>query len=1142
MTKEEFNSILEDKLNKFSNDTLLNNYSQQLVAHKLKAKFAKTYRLNYVWSKLLGAISACCFLLDGDIESKIALKSLNKIAYILENISEISENATEYDLDFFKILSSLCYDIAGYQANAYCLIKKIETYRLTGNSYLKLDEDNFIIELIICIILKKLPKARELINEKKNENNLSESFSTLLLAFESWVNIILDLKDKDVIPLFSKAYTLYLKAGNIYISQLLLLFIIKIKKFLKRSVYLNLRNTVADNPVWRKYIKLLSNDYYSKHNQIQNVNDKKSIYEFWLSQIRAIDDGLLTKDESFVVQMPTSAGKTFIAELFILKYLITTRKKVLYISPFKSLASEKVSELNTYFVNLGYKVSALLGSYEYELGLTSIYKNTDVFVFTPEKTDSILRFLPDFFDNIAAIVIDEGHIVGDLNYRAALTEILLIKIKMRYPEIKMLFLSAVMPSYNAEEYAEWLSQNKQNVLRSRLFFDSQPEEEWEPTRKNIGFFQWKTPTNGMIQFSNIEINDNETGNTKSAFVPNFLKHNEYGINCYQKKPETAACLGIKLSETGNTLIFCGQVRGIRAVAKRLRTIFSSSTLPCGFEPDENKESYYYSKLWYGESHLITQNILYGVGIHFGDMPEQVKSAVESDYRLRKLKIMLCTNTIGQGVNFPIKNIIFYDTTVGYRNGQELITCRDFWNIIGRVGRAEKETEGNIVYIINSSTDLKNYKLFINKNNIEESKSLIYSVLDLFIAQRIDEDELDIFVLNVTETFLLDEITEEIFESDYELIELLIKNSLFYIQSKNDNLDNEKIRLSFQRAFSNIRSENPSLLELKEFSKTGLCIEDNKKIISFIEENKNLIESFLLQKDLNLFIDIFIDMLNKKDFGVISDDYKLQKVITNLNSWSQYKQCIKKWINNDSIENICQQFKNDKEQENFFILLSRGLLYIFPWISNVLIILISYVLKLEYLELDEKIRNIPTFMKYGLNNKLACIARQYGIKNRRTALFLVEMSSATSENDFTSWLVNLQESDINSINLPDFEKENIIDTVFNMVPISNRSNATSFTFEVVGTKYDDERKRNSLLVRYSDNLYLERDKENQYDPYAVLVMKDKKALGYIPREYTKFIATEMDINETKYDIKITNICLSFDSSYNKVTIQIDLLGM
>ena len=978
MTKEEFLQKTEERLLNLSDNPIYNNYSKQLLADKLKADFNKTYKLDYLWRKSLIAISSSCFVLENDKNSKIALKSLYKVANNLENISEIEASEIQFDVDFLRILSALCYDVSGYQANAYCIAKKLNEYQLSSDLDIDLTEDNYIIQIIQNALLKKIPLIRQLILSKKHDSSNSEPFSTLLCAFELWTEQILNLEEKEFFPLFNDAYELHLNAGNVYISQLILLFKIRIKMYGNRSIYLKLKDITDGNIIWNKYIKLLANDYYESYNKIKEVTDKKSIFEFWTSQLRAIDDGLLSKDESFVVQMPTSAGKTFIAELFILKYLINYKKKILYISPFRALASEKVSELGKYFSYLGYKVSSSTGSYEYEPMFDTVFDDTDVFILTPEKADYVLRLSPDVFDNIGTVVVDEGHIVGDLNSRAALTELLLIKLKIKYPEIKTLFISAVMPPINASEYAQWLSNNKENVFRSKLFNDSDIKEEWEPTRKNIGYFEWATgqdgKKNGQIQFSNVKTDDEIIGTEQDAFVPYFLTGNEYGIYSVNKKPETAAVLGIKFSETGNTLIFCGQVQRIKSVMARYKLIFKKN--PDGVEhliPDTNKESYFYSKEWYGENHPITESILYGIGVHYGDMPEQVRAAVEKDYKNQKLKILLCTNTVGQGVNFPIKNIIFYDISTGFSQmigRQELITHRDFWNIIGRSGRAEKETEGNVIFVVNSSADMNHYNDFVNKNNIEKSQSLLSYALKLRLSNAI----LDSLVLEIVETFLLDMITEEVFENDEEFIQSIVENGLFKIQSTDEEL--LKVRSSFHRAISKLKEKNDNIDELKEFGKNGLDLNDNEIIIKFINEHKELINDIIETEDVSKFIDIFLNLITENELNVLNDD-KLMSLITDY-SWHNYKNIINLWINNGSVGEIHSLWKLEIKTDfkYFYILLARGLFYLFPWICNAFIILIAYLFEKDYFDIPEKIRSIPTFLKYGLNNKIACVAREY----------------------------------------------------------------------------------------------------------------------------------------------------------------------
>src|SRR2546429_9956712 len=101
---------------------------------------------------------------------------------------------------------------------------------------------------------------------------------------------------------------------------------------------------------------------------------------------------------------------------------------------------------------------------------------------------------------------------------------------------------------------------------------------------------------------------------------------------------------------------------------------------------------------------------YRVGLHYGPLPDPVRQAVEDDFRSGSIKILVSTNTLGQGVNMPVKTAIIYSLERSYwdeknkRHVHQPIKKRDFWNICGRAGRAGKETEGQIIFVISSSRD------------------------------------------------------------------------------------------------------------------------------------------------------------------------------------------------------------------------------------------------------------------------------------------------------------------------------------------------------------------------------------------------------------------------------------------------------
>lgn len=170
--------------------------------------------------------------------------------------------------------------------------------------------------------------------------------------------------------------------------------------------------------------------------------------------------------------MPTSTGKTFIAELAIIDYLVKyPDKKCLYIAPFRSLTYEIENNLSKELSKIGYTVSTLSGSYEVDQYQDFIINETDVLIATPEKIDLLLRLNPDFFNEVSMLVVDEGHIIGDINERSNLLEFLIMRLKKNINDLRILFISAVMPEQNAKEFSEWLSSNKNNTIFSPKYID-----------------------------------------------------------------------------------------------------------------------------------------------------------------------------------------------------------------------------------------------------------------------------------------------------------------------------------------------------------------------------------------------------------------------------------------------------------------------------------------------------------------------------------------------------------------------------------------------------------------------------------------------------------------------------------------------
>lgn len=280
------------------------------------------------------------------------------------------------------------------------------------------------------------------------------------------------------------------------------------------------------------------------------------------------------------------------------------------------------------------------------------------------------------------------------------------------------------------------------------------------------------------------------------------------------------------------------------------------------------------------------------------------------------------------------------------------------------------------------------------------------------------------------------------------------------------------------------------------------------------------------------------MLSQKaGINEINSDYRFQKLqIANFKDYMDILLC---WIESKDIEEIRKVwFENHKDIdfEAFYTLLASGFTYLLPWIYSSFVLLCSFLLNLKETDIPDKIKSTSSFIKYGLNTKLSCLAKVIGIKTRSTALYLEKESRTIKEKDFLSWMANLSLNEINAFKLNQIEKENIKDVVLRMNLKSNKMQPTHFAFKVKGTFYNTDFKENSKKVFEGSALNLLRDSKNKFDPFAILIRVGEAAIGYVTSEYTKFIATEMDLNDTHYLVKATSVKENVQKDYNEIHVE------
>ncbi|HEU0128094.1 MAG TPA: DUF3516 domain-containing protein [Pseudonocardiaceae bacterium] len=98
----------------------------------------------------------------------------------------------------------------------------------------------------------------------------------------------------------------------------------------------------------------------------------------------------------------------------------------------------------------------------------------------------------------------------------------------------------------------------------------------------------------------------------------------------------------------------------------------------------------------GFGKTLSRLVRHGIGVHHAGMLPRYRRLVERLAQAGLLKIICGTDTLGVGINVPIRTVLF--TALGKYDGTRLrhLTAREFHQIAGRAGRAGYDTAGSVV--------------------------------------------------------------------------------------------------------------------------------------------------------------------------------------------------------------------------------------------------------------------------------------------------------------------------------------------------------------------------------------------------------------------------------------------------------------
>ena len=95
---------------------------------------------------------------------------------------------------------------------------------------------------------------------------------------------------------------------------------------------------------------------------------------------------------------------------------------------------------------------------------------------------------------------------------------------------------------------------------------------------------------------------------------------------------------------------------------------------------------------YGENHEYVHVCKLGIMPHYASLPNGIRISVEHAFRHKAISFVVCTSTLAQGVNIPIKYLLMTSFMVTNKSMQ----IRSFQNLMGRTARSGMYTEGSVL--------------------------------------------------------------------------------------------------------------------------------------------------------------------------------------------------------------------------------------------------------------------------------------------------------------------------------------------------------------------------------------------------------------------------------------------------------------
>ena len=714
----------------------------------------------------------------------------------------------------------------------------------------------------------------------------------------------------------------------------------------------------------------------------------------WQAQ-RLIGQKGVFSGKSCIVQLPTGVGKTKSIELIIKSAFLSGRASVVIIvAPLRALCNEILNDMEKSFSNEA-KINKISDAIQEDFVMNFDVNLKNIIICTPEKLNYLFIHDPDSLRLVDLFIFDEGHLFDDDN-RGTEYELLLTKIINSTANVSQKILISAVIS-NARDLSNWLTNSNDNFVN---------DSEIKTTMKSFSFL---SKNNYTLYFFD------KNFDRYSCFIPNLLsdiKLEKIGRERKQRIFPTNAMqnslyLADKLCRQGVVAIYINQARTIHTLYKELSIVVQHGlTLNNLIEANNSSEVMKMLRLislHYGEISDVYFLASQGIFPHYSNLENGIKISTEFAVKNGLLNTIVCTSTLTQGVNLPIKYLIL--STLN--ENRFVMTNRSFQNLIGRTARSGMHTEGTIIIseteYYDNRLNRKNHKFYLwkelagklNRENNEKCSSTILKLVEDFnldygftiknreIYDYLCDNYLDDMVYENLTKLLIDKYgtkKQVLIEELINKIKFVVEKIENYLINQLDNEEDLSAESICERTYGyaiGTSEEKQKLLNLFDVI--------SKKITSY-PSKEMLIRFATAMTDINKGEVIYDWFLSNKNLLRTNMNEFLKNIETIFTEVCDFKgkeyfsDTIDMWINNMSYYEIAEEIQ-ENDIHKVEKLCNKIISYEYSFFIGSLIDICKEEIiidELNYLKMYQKM------IKYGLSNRIEIEIYECGLADRAIA--------------------------------------------------------------------------------------------------------------------------------------------------------------